>query len=408
MRQSPAKRPPAAAPVSPAPQAARRALRGVTWDHARGYRPLEATARRFGDLHPGVEIAWDRRPLRAFEEAPLAQLAADYDLLLIDHPFVGQAARHRLLLPLDEHLPADFLADQAPNAVGASHASYTLGGHQWALAIDAAAPVACWREDLLAQLGLAPPRTWDEAMALARDGRVEVPAAPVNCLMNFYALCLALGETPFATTAGVVSPDIGHAALAHLRELLTLCDPACRERNPIASLDRLADAANTRLAYCPLTYGYSNYARAGFAAHRLRFGEPPAFRGAPLVTVLGGAGLAVSALRPRAAASFDFARFVASPEIQRTLYTRSGGQPGHRSAWLDAGNNRLTGDFFARTLPALDRAWVRPRHAGHPAFQQRAGPVVHAALRGTLADAEALARLDQLHRESLPGAAHLS
>lgn len=381
--------------------ASRISLRGITWDHPRGYQPLAATARRFHELHPGTSITWKRRPLPAFEASPVDRLAADYDLLVIDHPFIGHAARHGLLLPLDEHLPAGFLADQAAHSVGASHASYGFDGHQWALAIDAAAPVAFWRDDLLARLGLAPPRTWDDVLALARRGQVEIPAAPVNCLMNFYALCLALGETPFATPARVVSADIGRAALARLRELIALCDPGCWARNPIASHELVADAANTRIACCPLAYGYSNYARPGGAAHRLTFGEPPLLAGAPLRTTLGGAGLAVSALRPRQAAALDYAQFVASAAIQRTLYTAAGGQPGHRGAWLDAANNRLTGGYFTRTLPALDRAWLRPRHDGAAGFQERGGPLVHAALRGALADADALAQLDVLYRATL-------
>ena len=377
-------------------------LRGITWDHPRGYEPLVATGRRFAGQHPGVEIVWDKRPLRAFEETPVERLAADYDLVVIDHPFVGHAARRGSLLPLDEHLPAEFLADQAAHSVGPSHASYHCGGHQWALAIDAAAPVAFWREDLLARLGLVPPQTWDEVLALARRGHVEIPAAPINCLMNFQALCLALGETPYATPAQIVPADIGRAALSRLRELIAQCDPGGWTRNPIASHDLVAAAANTRLAYCPLAYGYSNYARPGGAPHRLTFGEPPAFAGAPLRTVLGGAGLALSALRPRRAAALAYAQFVACAAVQRTLYTAAGGQPGHRAAWLDPENNRLTGDCFIRTLPALDRAWLRPRHDGAVEFQARAGPLVHAALRGAMDDAAALAQLDRLYRDTLP------
>jgi hypothetical protein len=34
-------------------------------------------------------------------------------------------------------------------------------------------------------------------------------------------------------------------------------------------------------------------------------------------------------------------------------------------------------------------------------FQERGGPVVHAALRGLLSDTEALAQLDTLYRRSL-------
>jgi multiple sugar transport system substrate-binding protein len=376
-------------------------LRGMTWNHTRGYVPMVATAQRFTELNPGIEIAWERRSLKAFEEFPVEKLAAEYDLIVLDHPFVGYAAAHGLLLPLDEHLPAPFLADQAANAVGASHASYTYAGHHWALAIDAATPVAFWREDLLAQHGLTLPSTWEELLGLARAGHVEIPAAPINCLMNFYSFCVAAGEAPFTTRERVASPETARAALGALRELISLCDPGCWSRNPIASHDLVASAENSTLAYCPLAYGYSNYARAGYAAHRLTFGEPPLHRGAPLHTTLGGTGLAVSALRPHRAEALAYAQFAASAGIQRTLFAAAGGQPGHRSAWADATNNAASGDFFTRTLPVLDRAYLRPRYNGYMDFQQAAGPVVHAALRGTIPDGDALAQLDTLYRASL-------
>jgi multiple sugar transport system substrate-binding protein len=362
---------------------------------------MVATAQRFHELHHDIEVVWEKRSLRAFEEYPIEQLATEYDLIVLDHPFVGYAAQHGPLLPLDEHLPAPFLAEQAENSVGASHASYHFGGHQWALAIDAAAPVAFWREDLLKSHGLTLPRTWEDMLDLARRGHVEVPAAPINCLMNFYMLCVALGETPFGSPAGVVSAGVGKSALHLLRELVSACDSGCWKRNPITSHERVAGAANTQLVYCPLAYGYSNYARDGYADHRLTFGEPPLFNDAPLRSTLGGTGLAVSALRPQVDAAVAYARFVASETVQRTIYALAGGQPGHRAAWLDPVNNRISGDYFSRTLPVLERAYLRPRYCGYMEFQQSAGPLVHAALRGESADQVVLEQLDTLYRNSL-------
>ncbi|HVW22681.1 MAG TPA: extracellular solute-binding protein [Opitutaceae bacterium] len=380
-------------------------LRGITWDHSRGYAPMVATAQRFAELHPGIRILWEKRSLQAFEAFPIEQLAPDFDLIVLDHPFVGHAARQGPLLPLEQHLPADYLRERAAQSVGASHASYAFAGSQWALAIDAAAPVAFWREDLLAELGRSPPATWEEAAALARFGLVEIPAAPINCLMNFYAVCLALGETPFAGPDRVVAAEIGAAALARLRELLDHCDPGCWSRNPIASHDLVAGAGNHRVAYCPFAYGYSNYARAGYAPRPLAFGEPPRLGAAPLRPTLGGTGLAVSALRPHRAEAVAYAQFVASGPVQRTIYAHAGGQPADRSAWQDEENNRLTRDYFRRTLPVLERAYLRPRYQGYVEFQEVGGPLVQAALRGSLADREALARLDALYRRTSGAAA---
>ena len=118
-----------------------------------------------------------------------------------------------------------------------------------------------------------------------------------------------------------------------------------------------------------------------------------------IITIISAASPSVSATRRRnRGAALAYAEFTASAPIQRTLYTQAGGQPGHRAAWLDADNNRMSGDYFSRTLPALDRAYLRPRDPGQPAFQERAGPIVHAALRGTLGDKAALEQLNALQR----------
>lgn len=376
-------------------------LRGMTWNHPRGYAPLEATASRFHALNPHISLTWDRQSLKAFEDFPVEQLACDYDLIVLDHPCVPSVSAQGVLLELDLHLPAAFLAEQATHSVGASHRTYFHRGHQWALAIDAATPVAFWREDLLRLHRVELPRDWDDLLVLAGRGLVEVPAAPINCLMNFYALCLAEGGTPFGTPHELAPAEAARAAFIRLRELLTRCDPGGWERNPIASHDRVAADSNTSLVYCPLAYGYSNYARAGFAPHRLRFGEPPLVHGRPLHTTLGGAGLAVSARSRHREAALAYAQFVASAEIQRTLYTASGGQPGHRLAWLDAENNRATGNYFFNTLPTLDRAFVRPQFPGYIPFQEEASLLLHAALRAAAPPEEILPRLDALYRRSL-------
>ncbi len=380
-------------------------LRGSTWDHARGYAPLVATAQRFQQQHPHINIVWEKRSLKAFEDYPVERLAQEYDLVVLDHPCVSRVAGSGHLLPLDENLPGEFLADQLKNTVGASHASYQFAGRQWALAIDAAAPTAFWREDLLAANGAAVPGSWPELLALAAAGHVEVPAAPIYCLMNFYTLCLAAGGSMFESEDHVTSAAAGQTALARLRELLELCDPECFSRNPISSQDLVASAGNIKRWYCPLAYNYSNYARRGYADRPLKFGDAPTWDGQPLRTTLGGAGLAISATTTHRAEAIAYAQYIASAEIQRTLYTHEGGQPGHRSAWLDPKNNILTGDFFLRTLPVLDRAYVRPRFSGYIEFQDEGAVLVHAALRRQLDDREALKQLDELYRRTAGSAA---
>jgi multiple sugar transport system substrate-binding protein len=370
-------------------------LRGIAWDHTRGMLPLLATAQRYRELHPTVQIEWHTRSLQAFGDQPIEQLAGQFDLLVIDHPFVGYAARHPVLLPLDRWLPAAFLADQAAGSVGASYASYEMGGHLWALPIDAATPVSAWREDLLD----APPARWSEVLHLARRGHVALPAIPIDSLMHFFMLCTALGAGLAADPEVFVPHERGAAALELLRELVCACDPACLTRNPIATYEALA--AGDRLAYCPFAYGYSNYARAGYAPHRLRFGGLVALDdGTPLRSTLGGTGLAVAATAAARDVALDYARFVADPATQRGIYVAAGGQPGHRSAWLDPAVDAWCGGFFSGTLATLDAAHVRPRYAGYMHLQDHGGPLVQRYLRDGGAPRGVLEQLDARYRES--------
>ncbi len=378
-------------------------LTGITWNHTRGFLPMVATAQRFEETHAGVSIRWEKRSLQAFADAPLAELVRRFDLLVIDHPSIGEAATHGLLLPLDELLPAEFFADQAANSVGQSHASYQYQGQQWALATDAATPVAGFRPDLIPREDL--PRTWSELLSLARSGRVAVPGLAIDALMAFFMLSNALGAEPFQHEGSVIAePHLAAAAqaLEMLRELLAVSAPGSSERNPIRTWQLLAESDT--IAYCPFAYGYTNYARAGYAAHRLQAaGLVSLDDGTPLRSTLGGAGLAISANCQSPEIAAAYARFAASPETQRTLYTASGGQPGHRAAWLDEENNRMTDNFFRDTLPTLDAAWVRPRWPGFIAFQDEASGIVHRFLGDPAAlPAQALESLQSAlrkHRE---------
>ena len=348
-------------------------LTGITWNHTRGFLPVLATAQRFSELHPNVTIHWQKRSLQQFADAPLAKLTADFDLLVIDHPSIGEAASEGLFVPLDQHLDPVFLADQAANTVGGSHASYLYEGHQYALAIDAATPIAAYRPDLLAASDL--PRTWDALLELARTGRVTVPAIPIDSLMNLFMLANALGAEPFTSPDEVIAPAQGREALQLLRELVHLAAPGSLDRNPIRTWQLLA--TSDTVAYCPFAYGYSNYSRPGYAQHALQAAPLITFNGAPLRSTLGGAGIAISARCKHLPEALTYAQYTASAEVQSTLYTLSGGQPGHRAAWLDPTLNAITQKFFTATLPTLDRAWIRPRFPGFIAFQDAASTLVH-------------------------------
>ena len=85
-------------------------LNGITWGHSRGITPLLAASQRYSELHPGIEIRWKKRTLQEFADFPIEKLTHDYDLLIIDHPWVGCAAATGCVLPLNEFLSEAYLS----------------------------------------------------------------------------------------------------------------------------------------------------------------------------------------------------------------------------------------------------------------------------------------------------------
>ena len=375
-------------------------LKGIAWNHTRGFVSVVACAQRFEELHPEVSIIWEKRSLQAFADASMAQLTDTYDLIIMDHPHTALAATEGLLLAYEDWVSADFLADQAAHSVGRSHGSYRFEGRQWTLATDAATPIATWRPDLMEKHGLQAPSTWQDVLDLARRGFVTVSAFPIDMLMHSYTFCAALGHEPFGPE-GVAPDEVLAAALTELRELVAHCDPACLERNPIRTAEWMSQTEDPRAAYCPFAYGYSNYSRPRYAPFPLKAGGLVTYQGKRLRSTLGGAGVAVSSRTKHPQACMDFAAFTAAPETQKGVYFQAGGQPGHRAAWLDDAVNAACGGFFKDTLQTLDESLLRPQFPGYMDFQDAATPLAHAAVKGTLAPESAAAEINRIYRSSL-------
>lgn len=370
-------------------------LNGITWGHSRGITPLLALSQRYSELHPGIEIRWKKRTLQEFADFPIEQLTKEYDLLIIDHPWVGCAAATNCVLPLNEYLPDDYLNDQATHSVGLSHISYNYTNRQWALAIDAATPAASYRKDLMS----VPPGTWEEVLQLADAGKVAVPAIPIDLLMNFYTFCIAHGKEPFSSEEEVIDEATGVKAINSMKELWSRVDRSMFGCNPIAVAERMSSTNN--YWYCPFAYGYSNYSRTGYAKYLLHYTDVVTFNGNKLKTTIGGTGLSVSAFSMHKDIALDFAAMAVSGECQRTMYVQHGGQPGHRSAWEDEEANRLTHDYFRNVLPVMDNGYMRPRYNGYLHFQDHAGDPLQACLKENGDPLQALKAMNAIYKKSI-------
>ncbi len=374
----------------------------MTWDHPRGYDPLIACSALWRE-RTGVHIEWERRSLQDFESFPVARLAERYDLIVIDHPHVGQITRLRCLAPLGSDRDAARLEKEY---VGASLPSYVWEGTLWALPIDAAAQVQAWRPDRVAH----PPATWAAMLELAAAGAVLCPLRPPHDLMALFTLSGLLGSPGRVEGPDLLPPATAGIAYELLRELSASIDPACRGMDPIAVLERMSEPESGCVS-SPLIYGYVSYSRRGSSAHapgvsptpraRIAFGDLIALvPGAePRGSALGGTGIAVSASSPHSDAAIGFARWVAGPEAQCGPYMQAGGQPASRAAWEDAAANEASLDFYRNTRATLESAWLRPRHPGYMRFQHTASARLREALESAEPARSAIAAINRLYQE---------
>lgn len=369
-------------------------LKGMTWSHPRGYDPMVASSALYLQ-QKGVGIVWDKRSLQDFESFPVEELARAYDLIVIDHPHVGQITAENCLAPLDIDGREQEFDAMAEASVGESFRSYNWQGRQWAFPIDAAAQVQAFREDLADAV-----ETLDEVFELAEQGGVMLPLKPPHSLMTFYTLCANM-MSPCSTAKGdLIDEETGLAAYTVLSELVGLIDPACFDMDPIAVSEKMAEADSV-IACAPYIYGYVSYALDGFRPNPLSFTDiPEAGVIGPAGSALGGTGIAVSAFSSNKDAAIDFAYWVASAEIQKGVYAASGGQPGHADAWEDETVNEKTFGFYDNTRPTLEGAWVRPRHNGYMAFQHAASERINKGLKAGEDGKTVIADLNRLFRDS--------
>lgn len=363
-------------------------LRGLTWDHPRGYRPLQA----FAAHHPEPAVGWDRQSLAEFEAKPIADLARRYDLMIIDHPGLGAALSSHALQPLDQLIPADLLADWQASSVGPTWASYTVSGRPWAIPIDAATQVAVFRPDRLA----AAPRDWAEVPALARRHRTTLCLGGPHAFLTLLAMCASAGP---AGSGELLRPHQAARALGILRTVWAVADQETSQGDPIAVHEALASDDGPE--YCPLAYGYASYARpARPGRHALAWADALTFGSPRPGSVLGGTGLAVSApRRPDRAEVLQFLTAFLAPDVQAGLVPAAGGQPAHAAAWASAAVDQAWGRYYSRTRRSLDAAWVRPRADGWIPLQDQAATLVRAAITGQVSAREAINVMNAGYRE---------
>ena len=376
-----------------------RTYAGLTWNHPRGFRALDASALRWST--ESFHVHWDRQSLEQFESRPIAEICSRYDLVVLDHPHIGEAAAANCLVPLEEWCGSEEIDRIREESIGQVLESYFYEGKLWALPLDAATQVLACRTDLMPQA--YPLTTWRDVSGLAKKAAVALSLAGPHALLMFFSICVALGEPPLSRDVNLlVSRETGERALELMGNLLETTDASVRHPNPIEILEEMA--TSNSIVCCPLVYGYVNY-----AAPKEPTRKPITFRNAPRIedtgvpgSTLGGTGIAVSNRCDVTPELRSYLSWLVSRDTQRNFIPTWDGQPSSRYAWLDVELNERRGGFYLNTAETVERAWVRPRFPGYIAFQAEASEVLRCGLQERAGVSRLLDRLSKLYESHRP------
>ncbi|WP_380056166.1 hypothetical protein ACFE33_01925 [Falsihalocynthiibacter sp. SS001] len=365
-------------------------LKGVTWDHPRGFDPVVAASKEYA-ARTGLDISWDKRSLQAFADEPITDLAERYDFIVLDHPHVGQVAATGALLPLP--VPTDSEA-----SLGGSAESYVWNDQCWAYAVDAACQMAAFRPDMQTPR----PAYWDDlGDDGAKDFRLLTPLLPVDAFDTFMTIVAGRGgEIMPHNPSEFVSSDNGMYALDVLRRLYVLGPDEQVDMNPIKVLEILAE--NDEFACSPCLFGYVNYAREGFRANRIRYFDLPLCKGFNLPrAILGGAGIGVSARTELPSKAVEFAQWITSQTVQSGVYFENNGQPAHRKTWIDKSEGSDAVGFFGGGFQTIDNAWTRPRDVWFLGFVDHICEIMPNFFRKNIPSEDFLRQVNKLYRHHL-------
>lgn len=366
-------------------------FQGLTWDHPRGYDALAEAARRVNAYREAPLVAWQKQPLEGFESAPIADLAARYDLIVLDHPHIGEAVAEDCLIPLDDLFAPQQIAAWQHDSIGPALASYHWQGRIWAVPLDVATQVVARRADRISEA----PESWDEIEHLAQSLPVAMSLGGPHACLTWMSLVASTG----ASVGGAQLVDDAAAVLAleRMHRLFQNAPGGSDALNPIGLLETMARSDD--IALIPLIFGYVTYARTGHAPHVVTFSDTPCSAGGR-AGVLGGTGIGFSRRATPSQDLLDHVAWLMTEAVQTDLFPDFGGQPSARAAWRDPKVNQAWGSFYTKTAATAENALLRPRFDGYIAFQTAASNTIRAALKASDAPEHTLATLRMLWRKA--------
>jgi len=374
------------------------------WALGREGEVVQALVAEFERREPGVRVRVQQIPWSAAHEKLLTAFVGDAmpDVFQLGSTWIPEFVALGALEPLDARIdasPALARGDFFPGILDAN----SIGGRTWGVPWYVDTRLLFYRRDLLAAAGVAEvPRTWDawlEALARVKQ-RVGTDRYAILLPMNEWEVPVALA---MERGAGLLRDGDRYgdfqapAFRAAFEFYLGLFERGLAPRAGAAQIANLYQdfAAGFFTFYVSGPWSLGELSRrlpARLADAWATAPMPSAAGPPPGVSLAGGASLVLLRGTPRAAAAWRLVEFLSEPRQQLAFYRLSGDLPSRPSAWSDGS---LAGDPHAQAFrEQLERVRATPKIPEWERIADALSRSCEAAIRGELAPADALARLD--------------
>ncbi|MCJ8331811.1 MAG: hypothetical protein HRT89_24145 [Lentisphaeria bacterium] len=312
-------------------------LSGITWDHRRGWGPLEMVQNSHNQSGASLSIDWMFQEQDQFGMIPVNEISEQCDIFFIHQSQIGQAASDGLILSID---------DTYDHYVGQAFASCHWNEKLWALPVDMSCHVsACKDHESISRMN------WDELLNIASPSQMGIALAGVNCLEVLFSLLvtggnfLLLGQE-FPLSGKVVD------TLDLLKALKSEAHPDSINWYTRDVLDALSVGT---IKFSPMVFGSIEYEINGIV-----YDDIPSYTGKKPHGVCSRVyAVAVSAHSKNQDEAIAFAKTMSSAAIQANEWLANGGQPASRNAWF---KNMRKFSLFKNTLFTMDESFCRPTH----------------------------------------------
>lgn len=379
-------------------------LKGITWDHVRGYGGLSAVTRIIEKKLSDIHVQWDVHSLADFSAKSIADVAKEYDLIVYDHPFVGDVWADNVLVDLTPYLDPENIQELKNDVVGNGVNLYRYKGGLWGLPLDAACQVAVYRPDLCTDIGVdenaLKKSTLDKIIEHVRSSgkQIAIAYSGVSSIMTFFTLCYKMGHPPFQSSNILVPDSVGEKAIAVMKIILDASPSEVLDWDTITCLENMS--ARKDLVYCPYIFGFSAYSTDTYIS-KYQY-QPLVFIDNPLPSnwscaggIIGGAGIGVSRNCIDIQSAVSVAQELMKFDIQKPMALNMS-QPSRHSVWIDYEVNKFTRNFYSNTIQSIENGYLRPRDPGFVPKQDEAGRCIECHLRKATANVKIMRDLKDI------------